>query len=121
MTLEGIELESICLQCKLNDMEPVVTSASHKLCGNPWRAVFFFCPNCHSVQDRVALDEILRCPVLWKVWQSMQKIPPNAAPFQCREIDFETMEEVWNNLQRAKSCYIPREYCKDGTVLFRER
>ena len=42
-------------------------------------------------------------------------------PIQCREIDFETMEEVWNNLQRAKSCYIPREYCKDGTVLFRER
>ena len=28
----------------------------------------------------------LRAP--WKVWQSIRKIPPNAAPFLCREIDF---------------------------------
>ena len=40
-----------------------------------------FCPTCHSVQDRVALDEIPPCPVPWKVWQSLRKIPPNAAPF----------------------------------------
>ena len=99
MTREGMDTESICLHCKSKGVEPIVTSASHQLCGNPSRAVRFFCPNCHPVQDR-------------------------AAPFLCREIDFKIVEEVSNELPRGKSCSadgIPQEYCKDGTVLFRER
>ena len=56
----------------------------------------------------------------------MQKIPLNVAKarFLCREIDFETMKEVTNKLHLGKSLDahgIPREYCKDDTVLFRER
>ena len=124
MTQEGMHTESICLQCKSKGVEPVVTSVLHQLSGNPSCGVHFFCPNCHSVPDRVALDEMPLCPVLWKVWQSLQKIPPDAAPLLYREIDFETMEKVSNKLQRGKSCCadgIPREYCKDATVLFRER
>ena len=48
----------------------------------------------------------------------------NAAPFLCREIDFEAMEEVSNTLPRGESCCavgVPREYRKDVTVLLRER
>ena len=124
MTREGMDTESICLQCKSKGVEPVVTSALHQTCGNPLRAVLFFCCKCCSVHDRVDLGEMPPCPVPWKVWQSMRKIPHNAAPFLCREIDFETMEAISNKLPRGKSCgadCIPREYCKDGTALLRER
>ena len=123
MTREGIDTESICLHCKSKGVEPVVTSALHQTCGNPMRAVRFFCCKCCSVHDRVDLGEMPPCPVPWKVWQSMRKIPHNAAPFLCREIDFETMEAISNKLPRGKSCgadCIPREYCKDGTALLRE-
>ena len=44
MTREGMDTESIYLQCKSIGVEPVVTSASHQLCGNPSRAVRFFTP-----------------------------------------------------------------------------
>ena len=112
MTREDMDTNSFCVQCKSKSVEPIVTSAPHQLCGNPSRAVPFFCPDCHSVQDRVAVGEMPSCPVSWKVWQSLRKIPPDTAPFLCREIDFETMEEVSNKLSLGKSCGadgIPRE------------
>ena len=49
------------------------------------------------------IGEMPQCPVPWKVWQSMEKIPANVIPFLCHEIDFETMEEVARQLQRGKA------------------
>ena len=73
--------ESICLPCKSKGVEPVVTSALHQTCGNPMKAVLFFCCKCCSVHDQVDLGEMPPYPVPWKVWHSMQKFPPNAARF----------------------------------------
>ena len=61
---------------------------------------FFWCNGC-SVHNRVNLGEMPPCLVPWKVWQIMWKIPPKAALFLCREIDFEIMEEVSNKLPRG--------------------
>ena len=98
MTREGIDTESICLQCKSKGMESAVSSALHQLCGNPSYSVCFFCPNCHSVQNRVALDELPLCPVPWKVWQSLRKIPPDTAPFLCQLI-----LKLWKSFQTSCS------------------
>ena len=73
--------EPICLPCKSKGVEPVVTSALHQTCGNPLRAVLFFCCKCCSVHDRVDLGEMPPCLVPWKAWQSMRKIPPTLLRF----------------------------------------
>ena len=53
------------------------------------------------MHDRVDLGEMPRIASVsgtMECMASMRKIPPNAALFLCREIDFEIMEEVSNKL-----------------------
>ena len=49
MTREGMDKDSIRLQCKLKGVEHVVTSTLHQTCGMTRRMVLFFCCKCCSL------------------------------------------------------------------------
>ena len=123
MASEGMDTESICLTCRTPGVQPISTSALKQACGNPKRAVRFFCAKCCSVRDDVDLTPLSPCPIPWNVWKDMRKIPKGLAPLICRLIDFDTLEAVVSRLRNGKSTGcdgIPREFYKYGPKLLLE-
>ena len=121
---EGMDSGSICTRCKRRGVHAIITSASRQSCGNPIRAVRFFCAQCRSVCDQVDLASMPSCPVPWSIWQEMRKIPTGSSPLISREIDFDTLETCARSMPCDKSPGsdgIPREYYKYGPVTLLER
>ena len=124
MAREGMDSGSICLRCKARGIQAIVASASLQPCGNPQRAVRFFCGSCRTVSDHVDLAPLPPCPIPWAVWRDMQKIPSTSVPLVSREIDFDTLETCARRMPCDKSPGsdgIPREYYKYGPTVLLQR
>ena len=120
---EGMDSESICPSCQNTGIQPIVTSAKAQPYGNPKRAVRFFCQQCCSVHDDVALAQLPPCPIPWQVWKEMRKIPSGLAPLICRPVDMDTLETIVRRLGNDLSMGIdgiPREFYKYGPLVFLE-
>jgi hypothetical protein len=100
---EGMDSESICCNCRASVVQPIVTSATSQKCGNPRRAVRFFCHHCCSVNDDVELAPLPPCPIPWNVWTNMRKIPEGSAPLICHDISYDTLEACVRRLPNGKS------------------
>ena len=117
LATEGMDSESICPQCRMPGVRPIVTGAQKQLHGNPGRAVRFLCVKCGSVHDDVMVADLPPCPVPLEVWQALRKIPSDSPPLICRPVDFSTLEECVRRLPNDKSPGtdgIPYEYYKHG-------
>ena len=117
---EGMYSESICCKCRSPVVQPIVTTATSQKCGNPRRAVSFFCHQCCSVNDDVELAPLPPCPIPWNVWTNMRKIPEGSAPLICHDISYDTLESCVRRLPNGKSpgCDgIPHEFYKYGPMI----
>ena len=122
---EGMDTGSICSRCRSVGVQPITTTAAVlRKCGNPRRAVRYFCSKCCSVHDDVDLAPLPPCPIPWNVWKNMRKIPEGSAPLICHDISYDTLEACVRRMPNGKSpgCDgIPREFYKYGPMILLER
>ena len=117
MAAEGMDSESICPNCRMPGVKPIVTSATAQQHGNPGRIVRFLCTRCTSVHDDVAVADLPPCPVPLNIWRALRKIPRDSPPLVCRPVDFSTLEECVRRLPKGRSPGmdgIPYEYYTHG-------
>jgi hypothetical protein len=117
MANEGLDTRSVCHSCHSADMQPITTSATHQLCGNPTRAVRYLCSNCNTVLEEVELPPILPCPLPLSILQAVRVAPAGIPAFLSLLIDYETLETCVRALLTGKSVGtdgIPREFYKYG-------
>ncbi len=117
MANEGLGTRSVCHSCHSADFQPITTSATHQLCGNPTRAVRYLCSNCNTVLE---LPPIPPCPLPLSILQAVSVAPAGITAFLSLLnvlIDYETLETCVRALLTGKSVGtdgIPREFYKYG-------
>ena len=94
MATEGLDTESVCRQCKLAGIQPITITAVCQSCGNPDRAVRYFCARCQSVHDEAALKFLPPCPLPLPVTvlQAVCTVPVGTLPHINCVIDYDTLE-----------------------------
>ena len=115
MANEGLDTESICKRCQSAGIQPITTTAKHQSCGNPDRAVRFFCARCQSVNSGVALKPLAPCPLPLSILQAARTVPAGTLAQISRFIDHDTLEACVRALPTGKSVGtdgIPREFYK---------
>ena len=84
MANEGLDTESICPRCRSTGIQPITTTADHRPCGNPQRAIRFFCAKCLSVHDESHSNRCHPVPCRCRscrlcVRRCMELFPPSAS------------------------------------------
>ena len=123
MANEGLDTESICPRCRSPGIQPITTTADHQPCGNPGRAVRFFCAKCLSVHDDVALSPLPPCPLPLSVLQAMRVVAKGTLPSISFLVDYDTLESCAREQPPKKSVgtdRVPRELFKYGPRPFLE-
>jgi hypothetical protein len=123
MANEGLDTGSVCKQCQSPGIQPITTTAKHQSCGNPDRAVRFFCAKCQSVHSEVGLKPLAPCPLPLSVLQAVRTVPAGTLAQISRLIDYDTLEACVRALLTGKSVGtdgIPREFYKYAPRLFLE-
>ena len=123
MANEGLDTESVCPRCRSAGIQPITTTADHQPCGNPRRAVRFFCAKCRSVHDEVALNPLPPCPLPLSVLQAMRAVAAGTLPSISFLVDYDTLEACARAQPLRKSVgtdRIPRELYKYGPRPFLE-
>jgi hypothetical protein len=123
MANEGLDTESICPRCRLTGIQPITTTADHQPCGNPQRAVRFFCAKCLSVHDEVALKPLPPCPLPLSVLQALRAAVRGTLPSISFLVDYDSLESCARQQPPRKSVgtdRVPRELYKYGPRVFLE-
>jgi hypothetical protein len=125
MANEGLDTEPICPRCRSTGIQPITTTADHQPCGNPRRAVRFFCAKCRSAHDDVALNPLPPCPLPLSVLQAMRAAAKGTLPSISFLVDYDTpsLETCAREQPPRKSVgtdRIPRELYKYGLRPFLE-
>jgi hypothetical protein len=122
MASEGLDTKSGCPKCRSGNIQPITVTADNEPCGNPGRAVRYFCFNCNSVHDTVRLNPLPPCPLPLSVLQAMRSAPAGTPAQISISVDQTTLEACVRALGIGKSVGtdgIPREFYKYGPrVLF---
>ena len=117
MASEGLDTESGCPRCRSGTIQPITVTAENEPCGNPGRAVRYFCFRCNSVHDTVRLNPLPPCPLPLSVLQAMRSAPAGAPAQISVPVDQETLVACVRALTTGKSVGtdgIPREFYKYG-------
>ena len=81
MASEGLDTLSMCPKCSKNNLHVLSTGAKHQRFGNQQRAVRYFCSQCQSIHEQVAVAPLPPCPLPVEVLESLRKIPDGSLPF----------------------------------------
>jgi hypothetical protein len=92
MASEGLDTESGCPKCQSGNIQPITVTADNEPCGNPGRAVRYFCFNCNSVHDTVRLNPLPPCPLPLSVLQAMRFAPAGTPAQISISVDQTTLE-----------------------------
>ncbi len=121
MANEGLDTGSVCKQCQSPGIQPITTTAKHQSCGNPDRAVRFFCAKCQSVLSEVGLKPLAPCPLPLSVLQAVRTVPAGTLAQISRLIDYDTLKACVQALLTGKSVGtdgVPREFYKYAPLAF---
>ena len=117
MASEGMDTESGCPRCRSGNIQPITVTAENEPCGNPGRAVRYFCFSCNSVHDTARLNPLPPCPLPLSVLQTMRSAPDGIPAQISILVDYETLVACVRALMTGKSVGtdgIPREFYKYG-------
>jgi len=103
MASEGLDTESGCPKCRSGNIQPITVTADNEPCGNPGRAVRYFCFNCNSVHDTVRLNPLPPCPLPLSVLQAMRSAPAGTPAQISISVDQTTLEACVRALGIGKS------------------
>jgi hypothetical protein len=126
MASEGMDSESVCFNCGMCGLQPIVTTANARPCGNPRRKIRFFCRNRGSTTMLDLLPCPLApmppCPVPLNIKNSMRRIDPNSDPLLARPVIAATFSKyakwLYDN-RRTGGDRKPREHCKYAPSYFK--
>ena len=117
MATEGLDTESGCPRCRSGSIQPITVTAENEPCGNPSRAVRYFCFSCNSVHNTPRLNPLPPCPLPLSVLQAMRSAPDGIPAQISTSVDQATLEACVRALMTGKSVGtdgIPREFYKYG-------
>jgi hypothetical protein len=117
MASEGLDTESGCPRCRSVSIQPITVTAENEPCGNPSRAVRYFCFSCNSVHNTPRLNPLPPCPLPLSVLQAMRSAPDGIPAQISISVDQATLEACVRALMTGKSVGtdgIPKEFYKYG-------
>ncbi len=123
MTSEGLDTESGCPRCRSGTIQPITVTAENEACGNPSRAVRYFCFTYNSVHDTARLNPLPPCPLPLSVLQAIRSAPDGTPAQLSISVDQATLEACVRALMTGKSVGtdgIPREFYKYGPCVLLE-
>jgi hypothetical protein len=103
MASEGIDTYSVCPACRAKDLKVLSVTTDHQQFGDRTRAVKFFCEQCQSFHDEVAVAPMPPCPIPPALLEALCKIPFGTMLLLNRLIDFETLEQCVRELCNGKA------------------
>jgi len=123
MASEGMDSYSVCPGCNQGGMHVLSTSATDQRFQYSARTIKFFCSQCQSVHDQLALAPMPSCPIPISVIDAMRPIPEGTASLISRLVDFETLERCARGQKNGKkpgSDNHYREFYKYGPTVYLE-
>ena len=122
MASEGLDTNSMCSRCGNKSFQVLSTGAKYQRFENPHRAVRYFCSQCQTIHDQVAIAPLPPCPLPVEVLESLRKIPNGSLHLLSRPVNLETVERTARSqaLNKAPgSDEFPRELYKYGALPLR--
>ena len=108
----------MCPRCGNKSLYVLSARAKDLRFGNPHRAVRYFCGQCQTIHDQVAIEPLPPCPLPAELLESLRKIPNGSQPLLSRPVDLDTVERTARSQALDKSPGsdgVPRELYKYGT------
>ena len=120
MAREGMDTHSVCPACQAKGLHALSVQTVKQQYGSNTRAVKFFCTQCQTLHDNVALAPLPPCPIPPALLEVMRKIPAGTLPLISRIFDYETVERCSREQPLHKTWgedHVPREFYKYGPQL----
>jgi hypothetical protein len=121
MAREDMDTHSVCPACQAEGLHVLSVQTVKQQYGSNTRAVKFFCTQCQTLHDNVALAPLPPCPIPPALLEVMRKIPAGTLPLISRIFDYETVERCSREQPLHKTWgedRVPREFYKYGPQLF---